>query len=94
MSYSDGNYNGKIFIGHVKWNNDYKHVMDFGSAATRDSFLRTHLTEQNGKIGIVPSPNGYIDLDGVISGIENKNYLYYCNSSDIGNTYYCCFITN
>lgn len=94
LSYADGNYNGEIYIGHVKWNNDYKHVMDFGSAANRDNFLKTHLTKQNGNIGIVPSPNGYIDLAGIIEGIENKNYLYYCNSSDISNTYYCCFITN
>lgn len=94
MSYADGNYNGKIYIGHVKWNNDYKHVMDFGNAATRDRFLKSYLTEQKGKIGLVPSPNGYIDLVGVISGIENQNYLYYCNSSDIADTYYCCFITN
>ena len=94
MSYADGNYNGKIYIGHVKWNNDYKHVMDFGNAATRDRFLKSYLVEQKGKIGLVPSPNGYIDLAGVISGIENQNYLYYCNSSDIADTYYCCFITN
>lgn len=94
MGYADGNYNGDIYIGAVKWNNDYKHVMDFGNATNRDNFLKSHLTKQSGHIGIIPTPNGYIDIDGIVENIENKNYLYYCNSNDISNTFYCCFITN
>lgn len=94
MGYSDGNYNGEFYIGSVKWSNDYKHVMDFYGTNNRDNFFKTHLTKHSGKIGIVPSPNGYMDIDGIVQGIENKNYLYYCNSSDISSTYYCCFITN
>lgn len=97
MGYADGQYDGKVYLGHVKWNNDYKHVMDFGSKTVRDSFLigtNGILAERSGRLGMVPNPNGYIDIDGLVENIENKNYLVYTNSSDIAETKYFCFITN
>lgn len=97
MGYADGQYNGEVWLGHVKWNNDYKHVMDFGSKTTRNNFLigtNGILNKRDGKLGMIPNPNGYIDIDGIVENIENKNYLVYTNSDDITDTKYFCFITN
>ena len=37
--------NGKLYVGNVKWSNDYKHVMLFASASARNSFFTTNLTK-------------------------------------------------
>lgn len=44
MAYKGGTPNGKLYLGHVKWSNDYKHVMLFSSESARNSFMTSHLT--------------------------------------------------
>ena len=100
MPYSNGNYNGELYVGNVKWSNDYKHVIAFTdgngtfSAATRTSFLKSHLTKLDNNIAAIASLNSYIDVDGKLSGFENANYLMFKNDSDFSDTYFCCFITD
>lgn len=53
--------NGKLYIGNVKWSNDYKNVMLFASAEARDTFLKSHLTLIKSNV-IFYNPNGYIDV--------------------------------
>lgn len=85
--------NGKLYIGNVKWSNDYKNVMLFASAAARDTFLKSHLTLIKSNV-IFYNPNGYIDVKKKIENVESINYVLYINDSDISDTSYCCFVTN
>jgi hypothetical protein len=85
--------NGKLYIGNVKWSNDYKNVMLFASAAKRDTFLKNHLTLIKSNV-IFYNPNGYIDIKKKIENVESINYALYINDSDISDTSYCCFVTN
>jgi len=85
--------NGKLYIGNVKWSNDYKNVMLFASAAARDTFLKNHLTLIKSNV-IFYNPNGYIDVKKKIENVESINYVLYINDSDISETSYCCFVTN
>lgn len=85
--------NGKLYIGNVKWSNDYKNVMLFASAAARDAFLKSHLTLIKSNV-IFYNPNGYIDVKRKIENVESINYALYINDSDISDTSYCCFVTN
>ena len=94
MPFSDGNYNGEIYVGNVKWSNDYKHVMKFASKAARTTFLKSHLTKLDNAIAAVSSLNGYIDVDGKLQGFEGANYVMFKNDSDFSGTYFCCFITD
>lgn len=100
MAYLDGNYNGVVYVGNVKWSDDNKNQMLFTnenhyrSATARHNFLINHLTRVDGNICCIPNPNGYIDIDCTIQDIEQVNYCYYKNDSDFSNTYYCCFVTN
>lgn len=85
--------NGKLYIGSVKWSNDYKNVMLFASAEARDAFLKSHLTLIKSNV-IFYNPNGYIDVKRKIENVERINYVLYINDSDISDTSYCCFVTN
>lgn len=94
MAYlSNGTGNGSLYIGNVKWNNEYKHVMMFSSLARRNSFLTEHLTKISGSVVFI-NPNSYVDINAKIEGCENLNYCFYTNDSGISDTHYCCFITN
>lgn len=93
MSYLNGNPNGKLYVGAVKWSNDYTHVMLFSGKTARNTFMTNHLSIISNEIMFI-NPNGYIDVKGEIADVENLNYCYYTNDSDISNTPYCCFITN
>ena len=100
MSYNDGNYNGVVYLGAVKWSNDGKHQMLFTnsqgvrSAQARHDFLISNLTKINGNISAVTSPNNYIDIDCIVKDVEKVNYCYYKNDNDFSNTYFCCFVTS
>lgn len=93
MSYLNGSPNGKLYVGSVKWSNDYTHVMLFSDKTTRNTFMTSHLSIISNQITFI-NPNGYIDVEGEIADVEKLNYCYYTNDSDISNTPYCCFITN
>lgn len=93
MSYLNGSPNGKLYVGSVKWSNDYTHVMLFSGKTARNTFMTSHLSIISNQITFI-NPNGYIDVEGEIADVENLNYCYYTNDSDISNTPYCCFITN
>lgn len=93
MSYLNGSPNGKLYVGAVKWSNDYTHVMLFSGKTARNTFMTNHLSIISNQITFI-NPNGYIDVEGEIVDVENLNYCYYTNDSDISNTPYCCFITN
>lgn len=108
MAYlTDGNGDGHLYIGHVKWSNDYKHTMLFTtvsnnqftlSKSARNSFMTSTLTSVSEKVVYI-NPNKYVDVAGKIKGLDNKNYLFFYNDSDIGGNSserveYCCFITD
>lgn len=107
MAYNtDGNGDGHLYIGTVKWSNDYKHTMLFTtvsgntyslSRTARNSFMTSNLSEVADNVVYI-NPNKYIDVAGKIDGLDNKNYVYFYNDSDIGGTSnrveYCCFITD
>ena len=93
MAYLQGNPNGELYIGSVKWGSDYKNVVNFGNTANRDNFLKTHLTKVKSNV-VYFNPNGIIKIDSKIQGIANYNYVFFRNDSDISSHYYCCFITN
>lgn len=93
MSYLNGSPNGELYVGNVKWSNDYKHVIPFVDRAARNNFLENHLTKIKNNV-IFINPNRYVDINGKISDVETLNYMYYKNDSDISNTRYCCFITD
>lgn len=93
MSYYDGNPNGKLWLGSVKWSNDYQNVMDFGTKADRDSFLKSNLKQIDTE-RIYMSKNGVITVDKYIKNIDTYNYCYFLNDTDISDEPYCCFITD
>lgn len=93
MAYKGGTPNGKLYLGHVKWSNDYKHVMLFNSESTRNNFMTSHLTLKKENV-IYYNPNKYIDVNGKLQSCEKYNYAYYVNDSDISSTEYCCFVTD
>lgn len=104
---TDGIGNGELYIGNVKWGNDYKHTMLFTSIdnnkftldkGVRNSFMTSNLTFKTNKVVYI-NPNKYVDIDEKISGLDNKNYLYFYNDTTIGGSgtskvEYCCFITD
>ncbi len=85
--------NGVLYVGVVKWSNDYKNIMLFKNKTKRNEFMTTNLTLLKNNV-IFYSPNNYIDIRGKIKNVENLNYCYFVNDSDISNTPYFCFITN
>lgn len=93
MSYLSGSPNGKLYIGTVKWSNDYKHVMLFDTRIKRNEFLESHLTKIRDDF-VYADPNGYVDIKGDIADVETINYAYYKNDSDMSGTHYCCFVTH
>lgn len=93
MAYKSGTPNGKLYLGNVKWSNDYKHVMLFASESARNSFMTSNLTLKKENV-IYYNPNKYIDVEGKLQNCESYNYAYYINDSDISNTKYCCFVTD
>lgn len=95
MSYADGEYNGVVYIGRVKWNDDYKNVMLFKSKSDRNDFLFSHLIKLDGNIGIEPTQStSYIDINGALKDIDNYNYIFYKRDSSADDHYTCAFITN
>ena len=95
MSYADGDYNGQVYIGHVKWNDDYKNVMLFKTKSDRNDFLTSHLHKLDGNIGIEPAQStSYIDINGALKDIDNYNYVFYKRDSSADDHYTCAFITN
>ena len=93
MSYFDGTPNGKLWLGCVKWSNDYQNVMNFGTKAKRDSFLKTKLKQVDTE-RVYMSKNGVITIDKYIKNIDTYNYCYFFNDADISDEPYCCFITD
>lgn len=93
MSYKNNSPNGKLYVGNVKWSNDYKNVMLFASKTARNTFFENHLSLIKENL-ICINPNRYVDINSKLQGVEQYNYLYYINDSDISNTHYCCFITD
>lgn len=93
MGYFNGEPNGTLYLGSVKWSNDYKNVMLFSSREERNSFLTENLNLVKENV-IFINPNRYVDVDAKLSGIDNYNYCFFKNDSDISNLNYCCFITD
>jgi len=85
--------NGVLYVGAVKWSNDYKNIMLFKNKTKRNEFMTENLTLLKNNV-IFYSPNNYIDIRGKIKNVEHLNYCYFVNDSDISNTPYFCFITN
>lgn len=93
MSYlSTGTGNGSAYIGVVKWGHDYSDVMLFNSASARNSFMTSHLRKIASNI-IWIEQDKKVEIKTNISGIENCNYFFYTNDTDITSTPRCCFIT-
>ena len=82
--------NGVLYVGNVKWNKDYAHVMLFSSKSARNTFFTGHLTKISDTV-VAIDPASYVDINGTISGVENCNYLYYKNDSSISSSSFCCF---
>ena len=93
MSYFNGTPNGKLWLGSVKWSNDYQNVMNFDTKAKRDSFLKSKLKQVDTE-RVYMSKNGVITIDKYIKNIDKCNYCYFVNDSDISDEPYCCFITD
>lgn len=93
MGYLENKPNGKLYIGNVKWNGDYTHTMLFSSKSARDNFMKSNLSLIKSNV-IQFNPNDYIDVDTKIDGIDEYNYVYYVDDSDISTRPYCCFIIN
>ena len=93
MSYFDGTPNGKLWIGSVKWSNDYQNVMNFGTKAKRDRFLTSKLKQVDTE-RVYMSKNGVITVDKYIKNIDTYNYCYFINDTDISDEPFCCFITD
>lgn len=93
MSYYHNSPNGQLYLGHVKWSNDYKHVVNFSSKSERDTFFKTGLNLIKENV-IYYDPNNYIDIDGKIENLDNVNYAFFKNDSDMSDVWYCCFVTD
>lgn len=93
MGYLQGKPNGILYIGNVKWSNDYKHTMLFKNQQARNTFFLSNFTKIKNNV-IFYNQNGYIDIKGNIEFIEQYNYCFFVNDSDISNTPYCCFIND
>lgn len=93
MSYFDGTPNGKLYIGNVKWSNDYRNVVNFKYLNERDDFLKSHLKLIDTS-RVFMEKNGVIVVDEYLKDIEKYNYCYFINDSDISSTPYCCFIVD
>lgn len=93
MSYNNGSPNGELYIGNVKWSNDYQSTMLFNNTSARDSFMQSQLSKIKSNV-IYYNKNGYIDVDSNIKGMSGYNYVYFKCDSDISNYWYCCFITD
>lgn len=97
MYKTTGNGNGKLYCGTVKWDDNFNSgnysAMLFSNEADRNSFFKTNLNIIKDNV-IFINPEKYVDIDTKLQGVENWNYCYYINDSDISTTEYCCFITN
>lgn len=93
MGYFNNNPNGELYLGHIKWSNDYKNVVNFESKSKRNTFFKNTLNKMKNNV-IFYDPNSYIDVNGKIENLDNINYAFFKNDSDISNEYYCCFITD
>lgn len=94
MAYiSKGVGNGTLYIGHVKWSNDYKNTMLFSNKNARDSFFTSRLKKVLQNVAFI-DPNKYVDIKGKLENVESYNYCYFVNDDEISSTPYCCFITN
>lgn len=92
MSYLSGNPNGKLYVGTVKWSNDYKNVMLFSGRSALKSFMESHLTQIRNDF-IWTDPNTYVDILSTVQDVESLNYVYYIPDSSYTNTFFCCFVT-
>ena len=101
MSYSIGK--GKLYVGNVKWSNDYANVMLFATDLStteakaqgktrRNAFMKKQLREVKTNV-IWYDPNSFVDIKGRIKSIDNVNYCYYEPDTDILDTPLCCFVT-
>lgn len=93
MSYLNGNINGTVYLGAVKWHSNDENVMMFSSKETRDNFMKETLHKQQGNI-IAFNPYQYIDIYGMVKNFEKINYAYIIMDSDFSDTPYCCYVTN
>lgn len=94
MSISNGNPNGKLYIGSVPWGVDYsKGVLLFGTKAEQQQYFLNNFTLVTDKLTAI-NPNGEVDIGYNLENVEKMNYLYYVNDTEVSHTYYCCFITN
>lgn len=98
MSYKEtGDGNGKLYIGRVKWDNDFNSgnysAMLFDSESARDKFFMDNFRLIKSNL-IYQSPDTYIDVKERIEGIDDYNYIFFTNDSDISNQKYCCFLNN
>lgn len=85
--------NGTLYIGRVKWNNDYLNVVDFETELKRNSFFKNHLKKINANVLYI-DPNGEAKIDEPLKNVENYNYMFYSNDDEISPTFFCCFVTN
>lgn len=84
--------NGVLYIGSVKWNDDYLNVCDFGKdISKRNSFFKNNFKKVNAKI-LAINPNGICKIGEKLENVENYNYIFYQNDSKISKTYFCSFI--
>lgn len=92
MSYLSGNPNGKLYVGTVKWSNDYKNVMLFSGRSALKTFMESHLTQIRNDF-IWTDPNTYVDILSTVQDVESLNYVYYIPDSSYTDTFFCCFVT-
>lgn len=85
--------NGTLYLGRVKWNNDYLNVVDFKSETKRNAFFKERLKKINANVLYI-NPNGEAKIDQPLKDVENYNYAFYSNDDKISPTFFCCFITN
>ena len=92
MSYLSGTPVGELYVGHVKWDNDYKNVMQFASLSARNSFFTSNF--RKAQSNQIYYNNSYIDIGEKIKNIESLNYCYFKSDSDITDTPFCAFIVD
>lgn len=95
MSYLKGNPDGQLYIGNVKWGNDYKHIMLFNSETDRNNFFikdsDTKFTKIKSNVIYYPK-DGIIKVDKRLKEVEKYNYIFYKNDSAISTMWICAFI--
>lgn len=85
--------NGFLYIGNVKWDNEYKNVVDFKDENARNEFFKKNFKKINANV-LAINPNGSCKIAKNLEDLEKYNYIFYQNDNEVSSTCYCCFIKN